>query len=183
MTYTIIRSRRKTMTIEISGKGMVVKAPLRTGDPEIRAFVERHRVWTERHLRKAEERRAAEKDITPLTEAELRALQKQAAPVFQERVRHYAAKLGVTYGRITVRHQRTKWGSCTAAGNLSFNCLLMLAPPEVLDSIVVHELCHRKVMNHSEAFYAEVLRVFPDYRRWQKWLRENGHLLMKRLEA
>ena len=181
MTYTIIRSRRRTLAIEIGEKGMIVRAPLRTGDAEIRAFMERNRSWTEKHLRQAEERRAAEQEIAPLTEDELRTLKKRAVPVFQERARHYAGLLGVTYGRITVRAQRTKWGSCTAAGNLSFNCLLLLAPPEVLDSIVVHELCHRKVMNHSDAFYAEVLRVFPDYRRWQKWLRQNGHLLMKRI--
>ena len=73
------------------------------------------------------------------------------------------------------------WGSCTAKGNLNFNCLLMLTPPEVLDSIVVHELCHRKHMNHSAEFYAEVLRVYPDYRKWEKWLKENGKRLIAQM--
>ena len=179
-TYTVIRSRRKTMAIEIGRDGMVVRAPLRAGDAAVRAFVEKNRPWVDKHLRQAEERRKREEGVEPLTGEEIRALADRALQVIPERVRYYAERIGVTYGRITVRNQRTKWGSCTAQGNLNFNCLLLLAPPEVLDSIIVHELCHRKVMNHSREFYAEVLRVFPDYRKWQKWLRENGHLLMKR---
>ena len=85
-----------------------------------------------------------------------------------ERVRHYAPLVGVSFGRITIRNQRSLWGSCSAKGNLNFNCLLMLTPPEVIDSVIVHELCHRKEMNHSKAFYAEVRRVFPDYWKWDK---------------
>ena len=95
--------------------------------------------------------------------------------------RNYAEKLGVSYGRITIRNQRSRWGSCSGKGNLNFNCLLMLAPPEVLDSVVVHELCHLRQMNHSERFYAEVLRVFPDYWRCHRWLKENGGALMQRM--
>ena len=83
-----------------------------------------------------------------------------------ERVRYYAPKVGVDYCSITIRCQKFRWGSCSGRGNLSFNCLLMLTPPEVIDSVVVHELCHRKEMNHSAAFYAHVLRVFPEYRTW-----------------
>lgn len=112
---------------------------------------------------------------------ELKTLTDRAKQVFPARVAYYAPLVGVSYGRITVRHQRTRWGSCSSKGNLNFNCLLMLAPPEVIDSVVVHELCHRKVMNHSKRFYAEVLRVFPEYRKWQKWLRLNGSALMRRM--
>ena len=99
------------------------------------------------------------------------------------RVAYYAAQIGVSYGRITIRCQRTRWGSCSSAGNLNFNCLLLLAPPRVLDSVVVHELCHRKQMNHSAAFYREVYRVFPDYDRCRLWLRENGGALLARARA
>lgn len=80
-----------------------------------------------------------------------------------------------------MRCQTTKWGSCTEGGNLSFNAALMLAPREALDSVVVHELCHLKEMNHSPRFYEEVLRVYPDYRRWHAWLSENGSLLLARI--
>ena len=87
-------------------------------------------------------------------------------------------RVGVTYGRITIRNQRTRWGSCSAKGNLNFNCLLMKAPPEVLDYVVVHELCHRLEMNHSPRFWAQVERVLPDYKVSRKWLREHGNELM-----
>lgn len=113
-----------------------------------------------------------------LTFDEIRQLAAQAVEVIPARVRHFAPLIGVTYGRITIRNQRTKWGSCSSNGNLNFNCLLMLTPPEVIDSVVVHELCHRKEMNHSEKFYAEVAKVFPEYKKWDKWLKENGKTLM-----
>ena len=113
-----------------------------------------------------------------LTFDEIRQLAAQAVEVIPARVRHFAPLIGVTYGRITIRNQRTKWGSCSSNGNLNFNCLLMLTPPEVIDSVVVHELCHRKEMNHSEKFYAEVAKVFPDYKKWDKWLKDNGKALM-----
>lgn len=90
----------------------------------------------------------------------------------------YAEKLGVTYGRITIRCQKSRWGSCSSRGDLSFNCTLMKCPPEALDSVVAHELCHRKEMNHSARFYAEVLRVFPDYPKWHRWLKETGSLYL-----
>ena len=116
-----------------------------------------------------------------LTEEELKDLTKKAKKVFPERVAYYAPLVGVEYGKIFIRHQHTRWGSCSSKGNLNFNCLLMLAPPEVLDSVVVHELCHLKEMNHSKKFYAEVLRVYPDYKKCQKWLKEHGRELMAKI--
>ena len=95
------------------------------------------------------------------------------------RAAYFAPRIGVSYGRISIRHQKTKWGSCSSKGNLNFNCLLMLAPEEVRDYVVVHELCHRKQMNHSEAFWTEVERALPDYRDARKWLKTHGRELMQ----
>ena len=87
------------------------------------------------------------------------------------------------YGSISIRSQKSRWGSCTSKGNLSFNCPLMLTPPEVIDSVVVHKLCYRKEMTHSSVFYAHVLRVFLEYRAWRRWLKDNGlYLLLRRKE-
>ena len=183
MEYTVIRSNRKTLALQIKDGELVVRAPRRAKQAEINAMIEQHRPWIEKHLKKAEENRQAAEALPPLTSEEIHALADQALKVIPERVRYYAPLVGVTYGRITLRNQRTKWGSCTAQGNLNFNCLLMLTPPEVLDSVVVHELCHRKEMNHSDRFYTEVLRVFPDYKKWDKWLKENGPILMRRMTA
>ncbi len=178
MDCEVIRSKRRTFSVEIRETKMLVRAPLRATNEEINAFLLKHRAWIEKHLQRAQTRQAEMAGITPLTVPAFRQLMDRALVVIPERVRHYAPLVGVTYGRITIRNQHTRWGSCTNTGNLNFNCMLMLAPPEVLDSIVVHELCHRKEMNHSQRFYAEVLRVFPDYWKWNKWLNENGARLL-----
>lgn len=178
MEYKIKRSNRKTLCLEITVEGLLVRAPLRASAEEINSFVEKKRDWIEKHLKKAQER---EKCVSKLTREELEQLAKEACRVIPERVAYYAPLVGVTYGRITIRNQHTRWGSCSSKGNLNFNCLLMLAPPEVLDSVVVHELCHRKEMNHSAKFYEQVLRVYPDYHKWNRWLKENGRALMARM--
>ena len=113
-----------------------------------------------------------------LTKIELTLLAKQAKQVFPEKVAYYAPKVGVRYGRITIRTQKTRWGSCSSKGNLNFNCLLMLASEEVQDYVVVHELCHLKEMNHSKRFWQEVERVMPNYKVHKKWLKEHGGKIM-----
>ena len=178
MEYEIIRSRRKTLSAQITGNRLVVRAPLRTTDGEIRQFLEKHRRWLEKHLAKAREMEESKANLRRLTPEDIRTLKKQARKMIPERAAYYAPLIGVTYGRISIRCQKTRWGSCSAKGDLSFNCLLMLTPPGVVDSIVVHELCHRKVMNHSARFYTEVLKVLPDYRQHQKWLREHGEMIL-----
>lgn len=177
MEYEVIRSDRRTMAAEIKQNRLLIRVPRRTSDEQIRRFLQEHRAWIEKHLARAQ----ARERLPKLTQEELRTLAKQARERIPARVAFFAPQVGVSYGRITIRSQRSRWGSCSANGNLSFNCLLLLAPPEVLDGVVVHELCHRKQMNHSKHFYAELLRVLPDYRARQKWLKENADLLMARL--
>ena len=104
-----------------------------------------------------------------------------AKQCFPGLVARYAPVVDVDYGTVTIRAQRTRWGSCSAQGNLNFNCLLMLTPDHVMEYVVVHELCHRKEMNHSARFWAEVERVLPDYRESRRWLKEHGGGLICRL--
>ena len=95
-------------------------------------------------------------------------------------VKKYASLMGVTYNRITIRHQKTRWGSCTKTGNLSFNCLLMKMPENVRDYVIIHELAHRKELNHSTKFWAIVAEYCPWYKEAKLWLKENGNKLMEK---
>ena len=178
MEYTLIRSSRKTLGLQIKNGQLIVRAPMRLPKKTIDAFVLKHEDWIEQHLA----RETAGRELPPLDEQEHKELIQRAKATIPARVAYYAKMLGVEYGRIAIRTQKTRWGSCSSKGNLNFNCLLMLAPPEVLDSVVVHELCHRKHMNHSAAFYAEIDRVFPDYKIHHAWLKKNGRALMNRVQ-
>ena len=169
--YRVIRSSRRTISVQIAPSGEVlVRCPRRMSNADIRRFVESKSGWI------------AAARLPVFTDEQLQVLARQARQTIPERVAHFAPLVGVTYGRITIRSQHTLWGSCSSKGNLNFNCLLMLTPPEVLDYVVVHELCHRKEMNHSAHFWAEVEHVLPDYEIQRKWLRENGTALISRLE-
>ncbi|MCD8232338.1 MAG: M48 family metallopeptidase [Clostridiales bacterium] len=181
MKYRVIRSNRKTFGIEVTNKGVLIRAPYYATNEKIEEIVRKNDAWIRRKLAAFEEELGSEAVGELLSMDEIRALAERAKEIIPKRVAYYAPLIGVTYGRITIRNQKTRWGSCSAKGNLNFNCLLMLAPPEVLDSVVVHELCHRKQMNHSREFYAEVLRVFPEYYKWNGWLKENGQALIRRM--
>ncbi len=175
--YRLVRSSRKTIAIQIMPDGeVVVRAPRNLSAEAIRRFVRDKQSWIEKHLPRQEDLPGK------LTAAQLRSFADRAAEKLPERVAHFAPMVGVTWGRITIRSQRTRWGSCSGKGNLNFNCLLMLAPDDVIDYVVVHELCHRKEMNHSPAFWGEVERILPDYRERKHWLKENGQRLLARLE-
>ena len=173
--YHLIRSRRKTISLGITRTGgLEVRCPVGMTDDQVRAFVESKASWIEKHLPKTP-------PLPPFTPEQIREMARKALDIFPKRAAFFAPKIGVTYGRITIRNQRSKWGSCSAKGNLNFNCLLVLAPPEVLDYVVVHELCHRKELNHSPRFWAEVEKVLPGYRVHRKWLKDNGGGLISRL--
>ena len=177
----VVRAARKTISIQIKADGIYVRAPLRMTDAEIECFLDSKSDWIRKHLRMVAEQNAAAKNLQPYTYEEIRNLAAKALQIIPERVKYYAAIIGVDYGNITIRNQRTRWGSCSSKGNLNFNCLLMLLPDEIIDSVVVHELCHLKHMNHSPQFYAEVEKVFPDYKRCHRWLKENGGIHLSRL--
>ena len=175
--YQIIKSDRKTIAIQIKPDGQVeVRCPKRMLIDEAKRFVESKTEWIEKHLTK----RAAQ-NVVKYTPKEIEQIREQARKRVTERVRYYAPIVGVTYGQIAIRTQHTRWGSCSSKGNLNFNCLLALVPPEVLDYVVVHELCHRKEMNHSGKFWREVEKVIPDYKTRREWLRDNVRDLISRI--
>lgn len=184
MEVTVIRSKRKTVAIQVnSDLSVTMKVPLRITKKDIERILREKESWILKHqadiIRKKTEYEA--KCEPKLTYEEIRELADKALKYFPERVAYFAPIVGVKYGRITIRNQKTRWGSCSSKGNLNFNCLLMLAPPEVIDYVVVHELCHRKEMNHSAAFWNEVAKVLPDYKKSIKWLKTEGGMVMKRV--
>ena len=180
ISVEVIYSSRRTMGLEVTADGRVkARVPNRTADAVVEKFVKERAGWiAEKYLlQKARQekqklaRGTRDYEQNPALEARYREL---ARAVIGQRVPYFAAKMGVTYGRISIRDQKTRWGSCSGRGNLNFNWKLVLMPPEVLDYVVVHELAHRKQMNHSPLFWAEVGRVLPDYESRRRWLKEHG---------
>jgi len=158
-----------------------VRAPRKTSLKEIDDCLQKNLTWVTTHLEKAARQQEESARAEKLTWEEMEALGQEALRVIPPLVRQYAGTVGVNFGRITVRNQKTRWGSCSTKGNLNFNVLLMLCPREILEYVIVHELCHRKEMNHSPRFWGEVERVLPDYKARRKWLKTNGPVLMARM--
>ncbi len=102
---------------------------------------------------------------------------RQASTVFEERLTYCNASYNFTWASVAIKSQKTRWGSCSRQGNLNFNWRLLLAPPAILDYVVIHELCHLQEHNHAASFWALVERACPDYRDHRRWLRLHGHEL------
>lgn len=185
MEYQLIRSSRKTIAIELNSDGtLVVRAPQRCAKRVIEAFLLKKQDWIlqkQQELRKRKEKQAEQLNLMDSwSELDYQNARERAKQEFTKKTVFYAALMQVSYGRISIRDQRTRWGSCSAAGNLNFNWRLILAPERVLDYVVVHELAHRREMNHSPAFWKLVEQVMPDYRVQRQWLKEYGEGLMAR---
>ena len=173
---SIVTSSRKTVGISIKPGGeIIIRAPRFLPKKVILSYVYEKSDW----IVSAWEN---QKDRTPRTndqpkDAATAALEKRyrdaAKEYIPKRVEYYHALTGGDYQKITIRDQKTRWGSCSSNGTLSFNYRLMLAPPRVLDYVVVHELCHLTHMNHSTAFWEMVASILPDYKEHRKWLKEN----------
>ena len=180
--YTIIKSFRKSCSITVERDGMVtIRAPFFMSERKIREIFEERKEWIEKAQKRIANRTERLNSLTPITSDEIDSLKAGAKPIIEEKVRLFADKIGVKYGKITIRNQKTRYGSCTAKGNLNFNCLIMLMPEKIIDYVIVHELCHIKEMNHSRRFWNEVESVLPDYKERRKWLKQNGNTLIERM--
>ena len=147
MDYELIRSRRKTLAVEYKGGRMTVRAPWHATRGQIERFLQAHRQQIEAYLEKEQAQEKALAEVPRLTHDELMSLAKQAKEVIPQRVAYYAPLVGAGYGRITIRSQRTRWGSCSAQGNLSFNCLLMLANCRITDFSLMLKLSGRHTVS------------------------------------
>lgn len=182
LPYTLIRSNRKSCAISIAPDGQItMRAPMYISEREIGHLLTEKRHWIITKYLELQ-KRAKDRPVSDLTDAQRAALEKRyiaaAKDYFPKRAAYYLQFTGGSYTRICVRDQKTRWGSCSAKGTLSFNWRLMLAPPAILDYVVVHELCHLTYMNHSAAFWQKVESVYPDYRSARKWLKDHGQELV-----
>lgn len=162
---------------------VLVKAPIGIPDSNVVDFVRSKKPWLEKNMTKAKENAKLLEEIGSFTEEDIKQIKKKARKEIPLRVAYYASKAGISYNRIFIRIQKSRWGSCSSEGNLNFNALLVLMPQQVMDSVIVHELCHRRHMDHSKAFYDEVYAMFPEYRKWNKWLREHGEAYLMRVKS
>ncbi len=170
ITYQWIRSRRKTIAIQIDREGQViVRTPYGITKRQVEEFLDEKKDWLLQTRQRVEKRKTEQ---IPISEEVRREGIERAKRIFPERTAYFAKRMGVDYGRITIREQKTRWGSCSSKGNLNFNWKLVLLDPELLDYVVVHELAHRREMNHSVAFWKVVEAELPDYRERRRRLKE-----------
>lgn len=177
--YSIIRSRRKTISIQIKETGDVeVRAPHYATDKQIARFVESKEDWIIEKRQQILEYIESQPKLSEADEARIAYFEKKfrqaAKDYIPYRVEYFHKQTGGRYTSITIRDQKSRWGSCSGRGTLSFNYRLMMAPPKVLDYVVVHELCHLTHMNHSKDFWNMVESILPDYKESKKWLKEHG---------
>lgn len=181
LPYSIIRSDRKTCSVSISEEGLVLRVPLHISDREIQHILLEKQHWIITKYLELQQKKES-RPVSNLTDVQRDALKKRyieaAREYFPKRVAYFHQFTGGTYSRISIRDQKTRWGSCSSRGTLSFNWRLMLAPPAILDYVVVHELCHLTHMDHSPAFWQAVGEVCPDYRTARKWLKDHGQELV-----
>lgn len=173
LVVPVLCSKRKSLTIEVNPDlSVVVKAPVGVEFSLIKNFVLSRTDWI---TQKLDVYNNAPKPMSLLiSEKERKAYKKQAREKITEYVDYYGRKMGVSYGRIAIREQKTCWGSCSSKKNLNFNWKLILMPPEIMEYVVVHELSHLFEMNHSKKFWKIVETYLPDYKVRRKWLKDNG---------
>lgn len=170
MEYTLIRSRRRTTALEISRDGrLIVRAPFWLPRWEIERFVASRADWARAQIERQQARNAAH---PPRSSEEIAVLRRRAKAEIPPLVSLWAGRIGVEPTAITVTAARTRFGSCSGKNRLSFSLYLMEYPPEAVEYVVVHELCHILHHDHSAAFWQEVARYLPDYKARRQLLRQ-----------
>ena len=169
--YDLYRSRRRTLALEITRDcRVVVRAPLKTSQARIDAFVADHAAWIAEKLA-LQRQRALTRPPEP-TDAEIAALKRQAWDILPGKVAHWSEVMDLHPTGLKVTTARTRYGSCSGRDSLCFSCFLMAKPEAAIDLVVVHELCHIAVKNHGPDFYALLSRYLPDHKERMKLLQQ-----------
>ena len=161
MKYEIIYSDRKTLSLSVRDCRVIVRAPKRVSPSFVEAFVEKHKAWIEKRL---EISKKHTDPLANLSSEEKERLREKARSVLSAKTEHYSKIMGLKYGRITITGAKTRFGSCSSKGNISYSYRLLSYPEAAIDYVVVHELAHLREMNHSKRFYAIIEEILPDYK-------------------
>ena len=169
-TYELIRSRRRTLALEITKDCRVlVRAPLRLSQAKIDTFVSSHEVWIQTHLEQQRQRMASAPP--PPTPEDIAALKVRARAILPEKVAYWSAKMGIRPTGLKITTARRRYGSCSGKNSLCFSCFLMNSPGAAIDLVVVHELCHIREKYHGPRLYALLEQYLPDYKERKKLLK------------
>lgn len=170
MTYTVKRVRSRAIRIHVHPDGrVVVTAPMRVALREIERFVAEKQEWIVQAQRKVEGK--TKSILHTATAAEYKKYKQVAMALAAKRLQHFNVHYGFTYRRLSIRNSKTRWGSCSRQGSISFSYTIALLPPALADYIVVHELCHIKEFNHSPRFWKLVAETIPDYKECKRLLK------------
>ena len=160
--YTVIRSRRRTMALQVTRDAqVVVRAPVHAPQQEIHRFVAEHEDWLRKQIARQEQRLSSH---PPRSREEQETLRQKAKETLPPLVRQWARQIGVEPAGVKITSARTRFGSCSGKNSLCFSLYLMEYPPDAIEAVVVHELAHIRHHDHSPAFYAEVEKYLPDWR-------------------
>ncbi len=169
MKYKVIKSGRKTVSLEISRDAeVIVRAPYGTKDKFIEEFVNSHKPWIEKHLNG----RLEKAEMFKYAEENSKALKKAAKEYIFKRAEEFAEIMNVKYSGIKITSAKTRFGSCSGKNSLCFSYILMLYPKEAVDYVIVHELAHTVEHNHSKRFYKIIEKYLPDYKQRERMLKK-----------
>jgi len=169
MEYTLIRSNRKSISIQVKNGDVIVRAPMRAPVRTIESFLLSKEEWI---LAVSEKQKEQALKYPEPTAEEIKALKKQAREYILPRLEHYSALMGLYPSDIKINSAKKRFGSCSAKNSINFSCLLMRYPQEAIDYVIVHELAHIKHKNHGREFYMLIESVLFDWRKRAKLLRE-----------
>lgn len=174
MKVQVIRSNRKTIGLEVrADESVILRAPQWFSEKELDEWIGEHAYWIEEKVKQMRQRNLNKKLTGAPAVDEISDVEwKNILGEFTERVNHFSKVMDVTVGRITIRNQKTRWGSCSSKGNVNFNYQLYYMPRELMDYVIIHELSHRRHMNHSAEFWQEVEKYCKAYRECRKKLRD-----------
>lgn len=168
--YTVIRSRRRTMALQVTRDAqVVVRAPVHAPQQEIHRFVAEHEDWLRKQIARQEQRLSSH---PPRSREEQETLRQKAKEMLPPLVRQWARQIGVEPAGVRITSARTRFGSCSGKNSLCFSLYLMEYPPDAIEAVVVHELAHIRHKNHGPGFYALIRQVMPDYDARIKTLRQ-----------